>query len=90
MKGFPQCVAYHPEDLGDRSIDVKVLYCRMLIQIEHLKTLFFAERLLLRQPNLAYDSELLLVSYDMVSLSLTFWMRRDRFSNVGVDLEWLV
>lgn len=65
----------------------------MLVRIEHLQNLFFAERLLLKRAGEypgANDGNLLLISYEMVALVLMFWIHKDRFAQVSNDFEWLV
>ena len=61
----------------------------MLVRVEYLQNHFFAERLLLRRGHVN-DGELLLISFEMVSLTLTFWVHKDRFADVRPDFEWLV
>lgn len=81
---------YNPDELDNYTIDDDVLTARMMMRMEYLQTLFFAERLLSRRSDHPKSDELLFVSFDMVSLTLVFWMHRDRFTNITADLEWLV
>lgn len=61
----------------------------MLIRLEHFQNLFFVERLLLRRGH-PDKWDLLLNSFEMVTMTLNFWMHKDRFVNVRTDFEWLV
>lgn len=85
-------IRYNPKDIEDLELDVEVLYPRLLVQIEHLQNLFFAERLLQRhaEGQVPYDGELLLISFDMVVLTLTLWVHKNRFVEITKCLEWLV
>ncbi len=64
----------------------------MLVRAEYLQNLFMAERLLRRHGSgdLDLDGNLLLISFDMLVLTLTFWVHKDRFAALTSDLEWLV
>lgn len=92
---FPPTLRYSPADIEDHSINPEFLYARILIRIEYLQNLFFAERLLQRHAagqNTGADDggDLLLISFDMVVLTLTFWIHADRFVEMNKDFEWLV
>jgi hypothetical protein len=86
---FPAGLVYNPQDLADPSIDADILTVRMLLQITHLQNLFLLERLLLRHgaPD---EGDLLITTFEIVTLTLTFWTQKDRFSQVRRYFEWLV
>ncbi|KAJ4321144.1 hypothetical protein N0V84_005496 [Fusarium piperis] len=86
---FPQCLIYRTEDLSDPGADIETIYARILVRLEHLQNLFFAERLLLRLGRVD-DGRLLIISFEMVTLTLVFWTHQDRFSGVRRDFEWLL
>lgn len=86
---FPQGLVYRPENLGDPSVDIETMYARLLVQLEHLQNVFFAERLMLRYGQVD-EGDLLLTSFEMVSLTLIFWTHKDRLAGVRGDFEWLV
>ncbi|KAM5357821.1 hypothetical protein ACJZ2D_015882 [Fusarium nematophilum] len=69
---FPSSLTHRPEDLDDSDLDIDTVYSRILVRLEHLQNLFFAERLLLRlgQPD---EGRLLIISFEMVTLTLVFW-----------------
>lgn len=71
------------------NITIETVYSRTLVQIEQLQNIFFIERLLLRRGH-PDSGELLRISYEMVTLTLTFWLHKDRFIGVRADFEWLV
>lgn len=98
---FPRTLRYSPADIfvDENRLDNEVLYVRLLLRIEYLQNLFFAERLIQRhaaannqhQQNMdAGGDDLLLISFDMVALTLMFWMHKDRFVEMTKDFEWLV
>lgn len=89
MATFPSALHYDPRCLDDVEIDVRVVFARLLLRLEHLQNLFFIERLLLRLGNLD-EGDLLVVSFEMLSLTLLFWTHKDTFSSIRRDLEWLV
>ncbi|RSL74533.1 hypothetical protein CEP53_000127 [Fusarium sp. AF-6] len=86
---FPAGLAYNPQDLADPSVNSDILTVRMLLQITHLQNLFLLERLLLRHgaPD---EGDLLITTFEIVTLTLTFWTQKDRFSQVRRYFEWLV
>ena len=75
--------------MDDPNCDVGEVYVRILVRLEHLQNLFFAERLSLRLGHVD-ENRLLVISFEMVSLTLLFWTHQDRFSGVRRDFEWLV
>ncbi|VUC23556.1 unnamed protein product, partial [Clonostachys rosea] len=89
LSSFPVALLYNPRDIDYLNFDVEVVYGKMLIQMEHLQNLFFIERLLLRcdYPD---EGELLVVSYDMVTITLAIWIDKDKFTPILRDFEWLV
>lgn len=86
---FPQSLIYRTEDLSDPDADIEIIYARILVRLEHLQNLFFAERLLLRLGRVD-EGRLLVISFEMVTLTLVFWTHQDRFAGVRRDFEWLV
>jgi hypothetical protein len=84
-------MTYNPDDLDDPEADTKLIYIRMLVELDHLQNIFFAERLLLRHGHLD-DGDLLATSFDMVCLTLKLWIHKDRFSDVSMrrNYEWVV
>jgi hypothetical protein len=86
---LPQGLIYFPENLSDAGTDIETLYARLLVQLEHLQNVFFAERLMLRYGQ-ADEGDLLLTSFEMVSLTLIFWTHKDRLAGIRGDFEWLV
>lgn len=86
---FPTGLIYNPQDLSDTGIDKDTLTIRMLLRITHLQNVFLLERLLLRHgaPD---EGDLLIITFELVTLTLTFWTQKDRFSHVRRYFEWLV
>ncbi|KAF7551269.1 hypothetical protein G7Z17_g5125 [Cylindrodendrum hubeiense] len=89
MAEFPVGLIYRPEEVDDPEIDTDTVFSRMFIKLEHLQNLFFIERLMLRFRN-ANQSDLLVTSFEMVSLTLLIWKRQDRFASIRRDFEWLL
>ncbi|KAI3318981.1 hypothetical protein HD806DRAFT_548825 [Xylariaceae sp. AK1471] len=88
IEEFPVSVQYYDSDLDDLKHEVGVLYWKLLLRLEHLLNLFFIERLLLKQGHA--QSELLSVSFDMVTYTLPFWTHQDTLSPLRGDCEWLI
>ncbi|KAL6399322.1 hypothetical protein AUP68_17868 [Ilyonectria robusta] len=86
---FPASLVYDAGNLFDPSLDIEVLYTRILVHLGHLQNLFFVERLLLRN-GAADEGNLLLTSFDMVILTLVFWTHKDQFATMRRNFEWLV
>lgn len=89
MAEFPIGLVYRHEDVDDPDVHVQPLFSRMLVRLEHLQNLFFVERLMLRlgKPD---QGDLLVTSFEMLSLTLVLWKRQDRFVSIRRDFEWLV
>ncbi|KIL86502.1 hypothetical protein FAVG1_10332 [Fusarium avenaceum] len=86
---FPPSLLYQSDELDDPNCDVERVYCKILILLEHLQNLFFAERQLLRLGHVD-ENRLLPISFEMVTLTLLFWTHQDRFSSMRRDFEWLL
>lgn len=89
MAEFPIGLVYRPEDVDNPDVHVQPLFSRMLVRLEHLQNLFFVERLMLRlgKPD---QGDLLVTSFEMLSLTLVLWKRQDRFVSIRRDFEWLL
>ncbi|KAF5019460.1 hypothetical protein F66182_8542 [Fusarium sp. NRRL 66182] len=88
-KSFPPNLIHRAEEFDGPDWDMERVYARMVIRLEHLQNLFFAERLLLRLGHVDENS-LLPISFEMVTLTLLFWTHQDRFAGVRKDFEWLL
>jgi len=89
VEGLPLSVKYHDSDLEYPSPEnVGALYWRLLLRLEHLLNIFFIERLLVKHGH--PQSELLSVSFDMVTYTLPFWTHQDTLLPLRGDCEWLV
>ncbi|TFB02972.1 hypothetical protein CCMA1212_005430 [Trichoderma ghanense] len=89
VKEFPPSLAYNPSDILNPDSNVNLIFARLLLQLEQLQNFFFVERLLLRHGELD-EGGLLLVAFQLVSLTLLFWTHKDRFAPFRNDFEWLV
>ncbi|TGJ82445.1 hypothetical protein E0Z10_g6322 [Xylaria hypoxylon] len=88
IKEFPAFMKYNDSDLDDRKHEVVILYWKLLMRLEHLLNVFFIERLLLKHGHA--QSELLSVSFDMITYTLPFWTHQDTLLPLRGDCEWLV
>ncbi|KAM0552627.1 hypothetical protein ACHAPJ_007724 [Fusarium lateritium] len=86
---FPTNLIHRVDELDNPNCDVERVYVRILVRLEHLQNLFFAERLLLRLGHVD-ENRLLPISFEMVTLTLLFWTHQDRFADVRRDFEWLL
>lgn len=89
MARLPATIHFSPADIDNPAVNRHILSSRFLIRLEHLQNHFFIHRLLIQR---GYDShaELLVVSFEMVSLTLLFWTHVDRLPHIVRHLEWLV
>lgn len=87
--GFPAYLKYDPQDLLDPELDTESVYARILIRLTHLQTMFFLERLLLLNGSLD-EGNMLLFSFEMLTLTLIMWTHKDRFAAMRRNFEWLV
>ncbi|KAI5456619.1 hypothetical protein BGZ63DRAFT_366340 [Mariannaea sp. PMI_226] len=86
---FPPSLAFRPDDLAAPDADVDRLCKTVLLRLEHLQNLFFVQRLMLQfgGPD---NGQLLVTSFEMVSLTVYHWTHQDRFASVRRDFEWLL
>ncbi|PTB65653.1 N-terminal binuclear Zn cluster-containing/DNA binding domain-containing protein [Trichoderma citrinoviride] len=89
VKEFPPSLAYNPADIADPDANVNLIFARILLQLEQLQNLFLVERLLLKHGELD-EGGILLIAFQLVSLTLLFWTHKDRFAPFRNDFEWLV
>lgn len=73
----------------DPELDTVSVYARMLLRLSHLQTMFLLERLLLLNGSLD-EGNLLLFSFEMLTLTLALWTHKDRFADMRRNFEWLV
>lgn len=89
MRQIPSSLIYKPHEILDPKIPSYHILAQLLVQLDHLQNIFILERLLLRQ-NMLDEGDLLVTSFEMVSLTLTFWSHKDRLLEARNDFEWLV
>lgn len=89
LAGFPACLRYDPQDLSDPNRDIECIYAKILIRLGHLQTLFLLERLLCINGSLE-QGNLLVLSFEMLTLTLTLWTHKDQFAAMRRNFEWLV
>ncbi|KAF5027098.1 hypothetical protein F66182_810 [Fusarium sp. NRRL 66182] len=79
----------HDKDLSNPSIEENLTSIRIFLWLTHLQNVFLLERLLLQQGVLD-EGDLLVVSFEMVSLTVLYWTHKDRFRDARRDFEWLL
>ncbi|KAH6609847.1 n-terminal binuclear zn cluster-containing dna binding domain-containing [Trichoderma cornu-damae] len=89
VKKFPQSLDNNPSDFADPNANLYTIFARTLLQLEKLRNLLLIERLLSKHGE-ADGGEILLISFQLVSLTLQFWTHKDRFAPFRNDFEWLV
>lgn len=89
MKQIPSPLIYNPQESINPKIPAYHILAQLLVQLDHLQNIFILERLLQRQDMLD-EGDLLVTSFEMVSLTLTFWSHKDRLIEARNDFEWLV
>jgi hypothetical protein len=75
--------------MNSPDVSILMVYSRMLVLVEHMRNQFLIEKILTLKGH-ADNGELVRISYEMVTLTVTFWTHKDRFAEVRADLEWLV
>ncbi|KAI0486719.1 hypothetical protein F4859DRAFT_311784 [Xylaria cf. heliscus] len=88
VEEFPVFMKYSDSDLDDRRHEVGILYWKLLMRLDHLLNVFFIERLLIKHGQT--QSELLSVSFDMITYTLPFWTHQDTLHPLRGDCEWLI
>lgn len=80
---------YQHEELTDPDVDVRKVYVKVLLHLEHLKNIFFAERLLLLHGHVD-SSDIIVTSFSMLKMVLLFWTHRERFSlpSIRREFDW--
>ncbi|KAK6077429.1 hypothetical protein SCUP515_04957 [Seiridium cupressi] len=88
---FPIGVVYRPEELTDPNYDMRNVYVKILVHLEHLKNIFFAERLLVLHGDVD-EGDIIVTSFTILSRVLIFWTHREKFSHPSIrrNFEWLV
>ncbi|UKZ80033.1 hypothetical protein TrVFT333_007798 [Trichoderma virens FT-333] len=86
---FPPGLQFKNEDFTNPSVDAPTLYIRLLTRLEHLSNLFFIERLSYR-GSILYTPQMLEISLEMITLTLSFWTQQNRLEGLQGDYEWLV
>lgn len=86
---LPAHLQYSPHILLDPELDTTSVYARILLRLAHLQTMFLLERLLLLNGSLD-EGNLLLFSFEMLTLTLALWTHKDRFAEMRRNFEWLL
>lgn len=86
---FPPSLLHNSRDITYPAVPTSIIYARLLTELDHLQNLFLAERLMLQRGR-ADNGELFVISFEMVSLTLTLWTHKDRLADLRRDFEWLV
>lgn len=89
IKLIPEVLKYDPKRLNDPDLDMEAFYASILVFLTHLQNLFFIERLRLSY-GAADDGDLLITSFDLVTVTMTVWTHKDRFISMRRNFEWLV
>ncbi|KAL7914124.1 N-terminal binuclear Zn cluster-containing/DNA binding domain-containing protein [Trichoderma velutinum] len=89
VKEFPAALTYNPADFADPDAKVNVIFARILLELEQLQNLFLIERMLSKHGEVD-EGGILLIAFQLVSLTLLFWTHKDRFAPFRNDFEWLV
>ncbi|KAL7936414.1 N-terminal binuclear Zn cluster-containing/DNA binding domain-containing protein [Trichoderma chlorosporum] len=89
VKEFPISLNYNPSDFTDPDTQVSTIFARLLLQLEQLQNLFIVERMLSKHGEVD-EGGILLIAFQLVSLTLLFWTHKDRFAPFRNDFEWLV
>ncbi|VUC28966.1 unnamed protein product [Clonostachys rosea] len=87
---FPPALHFYPSNVADPSVATAVLHSQLMIKLDHLQNLFFADRLLRLSPNSHDMGDIVLTSFDLLSIALLFWTHKDRFAATSQHFEWLV
>lgn len=85
----PEVLKYDPNDLNDPNLDINAFYASILVFLTHALNVFFIERLRLIY-GAADTGDLLSISFDMVTATVTLWQHKDRFKSMRRNFEWLV
>ncbi|RGP70051.1 hypothetical protein FSPOR_4343 [Fusarium sporotrichioides] len=81
--------ASHEKDLADPQVEANVIPMRIFARLTHLQNMFLLERLFLQYGALD-EGDVLVVSFEMISLTLLFWTHKDKFRDIRRDFEWML
>ncbi|KAM0232016.1 hypothetical protein ACHAPO_008050 [Fusarium lateritium] len=81
--------ASHEKDLSDPPVEANAIPLRIFSRLTHLQNMFLLERLFLQYGALD-EGDVLLVSFEMISLTLLFWTHKDKFRDIRRDFEWML
>ncbi|KAM0250229.1 hypothetical protein ACHAP5_002288 [Fusarium lateritium] len=79
----------HERDLSDPPLGTNVVSIKIFFWLTHLQNMFLLERLMVQYGG-RDEGDVLVVSFEMISLTLLFWTRKDRFRDMRRDMEWLL
>ncbi|KAM0553085.1 hypothetical protein ACHAPJ_007633 [Fusarium lateritium] len=79
----------YDRDLSDPPVQTNVVSISIFGKLTHLQNMFLLERLLL-QYGCPDEGDVLVVSFEMIKLTLLFWTHKDRFRDMRRDFEWLL
>ncbi|KAK7948357.1 fungal specific transcription factor [Apiospora aurea] len=85
--GFPDVLVFRLDELENTTLSSATRYSKLLVRLEHLQNLFFIQRLYAKHGQ-SDRSELLTISFEMVSLTVYFWTHRDWFRDILGGLRW--
>lgn len=89
VAAFPRSLIYSPEDLEDLNLDYRRIHTRMMVRMEILQNEFLLARLLSRKGH-KVDGDILVTSFELVTLCVNLWTHFDRFGKMQRDFEWIV
>ncbi|RGP78703.1 hypothetical protein FLONG3_3158 [Fusarium longipes] len=79
----------HEKDFSDPHVETNVIPMRIFARLTHLQNMFLIERLMLQYGALD-QGDVLVVSFEMISLTLLFWTHKDKFRDIRRDFEWML
>ncbi|KLU89874.1 hypothetical protein, variant [Magnaporthiopsis poae ATCC 64411] len=101
---MPEVLVWKPENIHDLSVSATELFGKVMMRLEHLQNMFFIERLLGRvswpppssaqstttAPAPPISTELLTISVEIVTMTVTLWTHRDRVAGIQRDFQWII
>ncbi|KAJ4012332.1 hypothetical protein NW752_008006 [Fusarium irregulare] len=80
---------YNPAD-GMQNMDTEGAHQKLLVGLDHLLNMFLIERLLVKRDPTSNRKDLLVISFEMVVLTLSIWTQRHIWAEVKGENQWTI
>ncbi|RGP70118.1 transcription factor [Fusarium sporotrichioides] len=75
---------------GMQNLDMEGGHQKLLVRLDHLLNMFLIERLLVKRDPNSNRKDLLVISFEMVVLTLSIWTQRHIWAEVKGENQWTI